>query len=106
MWTEATKNTIVGVMLSAIMAGIVWMITETNDAGKHLAKIDVVLGQQDRILQDIYQKSGSIPPRVEDKLEELRNRMNNQDTRIAEMDKNIILNAREVGTLKESLAKK
>lgn len=70
-------NALAAIVASAILAGITWLITQSIDSGKHLVKIDTLLEMQ----------SMQVPKLVEDKLAELRNRINLNEERINELDR-------------------
>lgn len=87
--TEGTKNTIVGVVLAALLTGVGALIHDQAEEHVHSAKIDVaitginsVMSDQWDILKGIQQQTGSVSPVIEAKLEEIRNRLNLHEERI------------------------
>lgn len=82
MITEGSKNTVLGVALTALLAGVGWMISVTQGNREHLIKLDVVMEQNAEILRDVHQRVGTIPEDVEKKLDELRTRINLHEARI------------------------
>lgn len=84
--TEGTKNTVVGVLLTAILGMVFTGVSLSFDNGRHLAKIDTVLEQQKDMLVEFKKSASSIPPQVENKLEELRWRLNSFETRMNKID--------------------
>lgn len=103
--TEGSKNTVLGVVLTALLAGVVWIITSTQDHGNHLARLDTVMLQNADILKDIHNRLGIVPMEVEGKLAELRNRMNLQESRINTIDTIIVGTSKDVGYLKDRVLK-
>lgn len=92
--TEGTKNTVVGVVLAALLAGVTSIIASNAEYGRHFVKIDtvmeqsqVVIQQNQEILRDIQTKAGNISPLMESKLDELRNRLNLHEQRLNTIDK-------------------
>lgn len=86
---EGTKNTIVGVCLAALLGGVGTILAQSGEFGRHFVKIDAVLENQQKsdaerlaILKDLQIKSSGIPPIVDAKLDELRNRLNLHEDRI------------------------
>lgn len=85
--TEGTKNTIVGVVGAAILAGIGTLLATNSEYGRHLAKIDVVMEQNHDILKSLSDKANVVPPIVENEMRELRDRMNLHEDRINQMER-------------------
>lgn len=85
--TEGTKNTIVGVVGAALLAGIGTLLATNSEYGRHLAKIDVVMEQNHDILKSLSDKANVVPPIVENEMRELRDRMNLHEDRINQMER-------------------
>lgn len=81
------QSTIAGVLLTAILAGISYQISDSKDQGIHLAKIDTVLENQANIMKEIKSQSSEIPAPVEEKLSEIRERLNLHEQRINKLEK-------------------
>lgn len=87
--TEGTKNTVIGVVLAALLTGVGALINGQAEEHVHSAKIDVailgintVISDQRDILKGIQSQTGSVSPVVEAKLDEIRNRLNLHEERI------------------------
>lgn len=76
--SESFKNAMLGFFGAALLAGIGWILGQNIDAGKHLVKIDTLLEMQ----------ANQVPKLVEDKLAELRQRINLNEERINELERN------------------
>lgn len=92
--TEGTKNTIVGVVLAALLTGVGALIHDQAEEHVHSAKIDVaitginsVISDQRDILKNIQQQTGSVSPVIEAKLDEIRNRLNLHEERINNIER-------------------
>lgn len=86
MMTEGTKNTVIGVILAAVLGGMGTEIGLTINHGQHFAKIDTVLETQSNILSDIKRGQENIPAAVEKSLGEIRSRLNMLEYRAAQQE--------------------
>lgn len=95
--TEGTKNTVVGVVLTAffavIMAGGVSVLSSQRESERanatiavHLERIDNVLINQNKILADIHESQNTVPAVVEKALGEVRSRLNMQEYRMSKIE--------------------
>lgn len=92
--TDGIKNTVVGVCLAALLGGVGTILAQSGEYGRHFVKIDAVLeGQQKSdaerlaILKDLQIKASGVPPVVDAKLDELRNRLNLHESRINSIER-------------------
>lgn len=92
--TEGAKNTILGVVLAALLGGVGESIHTQAEQNVHNAKIDValiginsVMSDQKEILKELESRGGAVSPVVEAKLEELRNRLNLHEERINSIER-------------------
>lgn len=90
MMTEGTKNTVIGVFLTAMLGGIATVLGLAFNTTAHLTKIDMVLDSQKDILQEMRQASSTIPGPIELKLQDLRNRINNVEVRMNDITKPLV----------------
>lgn len=74
---ESFKNAVLAFIGAGLLAGIGWIMGQNIDAGKHLVKIDTLLEMQ----------ATQVPKLVEDKLAELRQRINLNEERINELER-------------------
>lgn len=65
-----------GILLTALLSSITWVISQNVDTGKHLVKIDTLLEMQ----------GNQVPRVVEEKFEELRARINMNEQRLNNLD--------------------
>lgn len=91
---EGTKNTIVGVVLAALLAGVGDLIHDQAEEHVHSAKVDTamigikdVMAAQQKIMEDIQSRSGNVSPVIEAKLDELRNRLNLHEARLNDVER-------------------
>lgn len=87
--TEGTKNTVIGVVLAAVLAGMGTEIGLTISHGQHFVKIDNVLENQGLILIDIRRSQDTVPSVVEHGMGEIRSRLNMLEYRAAQLDAKI-----------------
>lgn len=87
--TEGTKNTILAVLLSAVVGGMATEIGLTIAHGEHFVRIDSVLESQNEILKEIKNAKDIIPPIVEHSLGEVRARINMLEYRQAEEESKV-----------------
>lgn len=80
--TEGTKNTVLGVTLTFLFATIGTSLGVAFSSSNHLVKIDGVLESQKNILFELKESNKSVPAPVELRLQELRERLNNQQEQI------------------------
>lgn len=92
--TEGTKNTIVGVVLAALLTGVGALISGQTEEHVHAAKIDVaivgintVISDQRDILKGMQNREAAVSPVIEAKLDEIRNRLNLHEERINTMER-------------------
>lgn len=85
--TEGTKNTAVGVISAALLAGVGTLLATNSEYGRHLAKIDVVMEQNHDILKNLSDKANIVPPIVENEMRELRDRLNLHEDRINQIER-------------------
>lgn len=85
--TEGTKNTAVGVISAALLAGVGTLLATNSEYGRHLAKIDVVMEQNHDILKSLSDKANVVPPIVENEMRELRDRLNLHEDRINQIER-------------------
>lgn len=72
---DGMKSTVVGVLLSAVLAGMGAEIGLTINHGQHFAKIDSVLESQSKILEEIKRAGDTVPAVVEKSFGEVRERL-------------------------------
>lgn len=85
--TEGMKNTVVGVLLAAALGSVGVLLTTQSENATHFTKLDSLMDINHSILVELKSQIGIVPPATEMKLEELRQRLNLQESRINEMDK-------------------
>lgn len=83
---EGTKNTVIGVVLAAVLAGMGTEIGLTINHGQHFAKIDQLLETQGGLLAEIKDSQDTVPAVVEHSLGEIRSRLNMLEYRAAQLD--------------------
>lgn len=91
---EGTKNTIVGVVLAALLTGVGALIHDQAEEHVHSAKIDVaitgintVVSDQRDILKGMQSREAAVSPVIEAKLDEIRNRLNLHEERINSIER-------------------
>lgn len=92
--SEGTKNTILGVVLAALLAGVGDLIHDQAEEHVHSAKVDTamlgikdIMATQQKIMEDIQNRSGYVSPVIEAKLDELRNRLNLHEARLNDLER-------------------
>lgn len=87
--TEGTKNTVIGVIMAALLTGVGSLIHDQAEEHVHSAKIDVaisgintVMSDQRDILKGMQSREAAVSPVIEAKLDEIRNRLNLHEERI------------------------
>lgn len=87
--TEGTKNTVIGVVMAALLTGVGSLIHDQAEEHVHSAKIDVaitgintVMSDQRDILKGMQSREAAVSPVIEAKLDEIRNRLNLHEERI------------------------
>lgn len=85
--TEGLKNTVVGVLLAAALGAVGVLLTTQSENATHFTKLDSLMDINHSILLELKAQIGIVPPSTEMKLDELRIRLNLQESRINEIDK-------------------
>ncbi|MGB7195360.1 MAG: hypothetical protein WBD81_18040 [Collimonas pratensis] len=80
--TEGMRNTMAGVISTAVLAGLGVLLSQNNDNGKHFTKIDTVLEQQTALLKKVDERSNTVPAIVALELNQIQSRLDATDQRL------------------------